>query len=270
MPDDAPLLRTLSPALRGLERRPARLARRAAPLPARTMIRAPRWKAWPPTCAARPRPSTSIGRCSSSCSWAAPASANRRCSTPWPAAPSPRRRSPGRPRAIRSSTTTSRSGRDRLDPALRHCRLVAARSAGAGAEDPRRYARPRQQRPGQPREAACSCCRSPTSCSTSARRRSTTTSSAGSCSWSSGKRRAFAFVLNKWDRCVHAGASGLRPDEDLLRDLKAEGFENPLLFRTCAQHWVDQRRRSDGATPHAADLPEGEQFRTWCTGWKWA
>ena len=42
---------------------------------------------------------------------------------------------------------------DRLDPALRHCRLVAARPAGAGAQDPRRYARPRQQRPGQPREA---------------------------------------------------------------------------------------------------------------------
>ena len=40
------------------------------------------------------------------------------------------------------------------------------------------------------------------------------------------KRRAFAFVLNKWDRCLHAGGRGLRPDEDLLRDLKAEGFQN--------------------------------------------
>src|SRR5205807_8175033 len=49
------------------------------------------------------------------------------------------------------------------------------------------------------------------------------------------KRRAFAFVLNQWDRCTHDLASGLRPDEDLLRDLKAQGFENPLLFRTCAQ-----------------------------------
>ncbi len=29
------------------------------------------------------------------------------------------------------------------------------------------------------------------------------------------RRRAFAFVLNKWDRCV-TGESGLRPDEDLL------------------------------------------------------
>jgi hypothetical protein len=53
------------------------------------------------------------------------------------------------------------------------------------------------------------------------------------------QRRAFAFVLNKWDRCVHPGADGLRPDEDLRRDLQAEGFENPVLFRTWAQHWVD-------------------------------
>src|SRR5262245_6963646 len=29
------------------------------------------------------------------------------------------------------------------------------------------------------------------------------------------KRRAFAFVVNKWDRCTHPGAAGLRPDEDL-------------------------------------------------------
>ena len=49
------------------------------------------------------------------------------------------------------------------------------------------------------------------------------------------KRRAFAFVMNKWDRCVHGAGGGLRPDEDLLRDLQSEGFENPLLFRTCAR-----------------------------------
>jgi hypothetical protein len=68
------------------------------------------------------------------------------------------------------------------------------------------------------------------------------------------KRRAFAFILNKWDRCLHAGASGLRPDEDLERDLRAEGFENPLIFRTCAQLWVD---RPPGAS---VPTPEGEQF----------
>jgi hypothetical protein len=69
------------------------------------------------------------------------------------------------------------------------------------------------------------------------------------------KRRAFAFVLNKWDRCLHGVTNnGLRPDEDLLRDLNDEGFNNPLLFRTCAQAWVEM----NGQPPQ---LPEGEQFR---------
>lgn len=67
------------------------------------------------------------------------------------------------------------------------------------------------------------------------------------------QRRAFAFVLNKWDRCL-TGESGLRPDVDLLADLKSEGFPNPLLFRTNAQAWLD----SPGRVP--ANLPEGEQF----------
>src|SRR5947209_14315840 len=53
------------------------------------------------------------------------------------------------------------------------------------------------------------------------------------------RRRAFAFVLNKWDRCLHAFTSGVRPDEDLMRDLKDEGFDKPLLFRTNAQKWVE-------------------------------
>ena len=68
-----------------------------------------RWRAWPPTCAGRPTPSKWIGRCSSSSSWEEPESASRRCSTPWPAAPSPAPRSPGRPRATPSSITTNRS-----------------------------------------------------------------------------------------------------------------------------------------------------------------
>lgn len=70
------------------------------------------------------------------------------------------------------------------------------------------------------------------------------------------KRRAFAFVLNKWDRCLHPGATGLRPDEDLLRDLKAEGFEQPIIFRTTAQSWLDAAITNTPPT----DLPEGEQF----------
>lgn len=70
------------------------------------------------------------------------------------------------------------------------------------------------------------------------------------------RRRAFAFVLNKWDRCLHPGATGLRPDEDLLRDLTAEGFDHPLLFRTVAQAWQGM---SNGEVP--TGLPPGEQFR---------
>jgi energy-coupling factor transporter ATP-binding protein EcfA2 len=76
------------------------------------------------------------------------------------------------------------------------------------------------------------------------------------------RRRAFAFVLNKWDRCVDAGA-GIRPDEDLLKDLAAEGFENPRLFRTTAQPWVDAAKEGREVP---TDLPPGEQFaelRNW-------
>jgi energy-coupling factor transporter ATP-binding protein EcfA2 len=82
------------------------------------------------------------------------------------------------------------------------------------------------------------------------------------------RRRAFAFVLNKWDRCVTA-ESGVRPDEDLLSDLKAEGFQNPLLFRTNAQAWLDAGNApgpANGLPAKPTGLPEGEQFallRNW-------
>src|SRR5262245_10331093 len=98
------------------------------------------------------------------------------------------------------------------------------------------------------------------------------------------RRRAFAFVLNKWDRCLNPRESGVRPDDDLLSDLKAEGFQEPLLFRTCAQYWVDRMGASevngaghDGgsalavapappAPPAALIVPEGEQFEQ-LTSW---
>jgi hypothetical protein len=72
------------------------------------------------------------------------------------------------------------------------------------------------------------------------------------------RRRAFAFVLNKWDRCQNVGA-GLRPDEDLLRDLKAQGFENPLLFRTCALYWAAGAGNGAAETERNG-VPPGEQF----------
>ncbi|HEV8061867.1 MAG TPA: GTPase [Gemmataceae bacterium] len=68
------------------------------------------------------------------------------------------------------------------------------------------------------------------------------------------QRRAFAFVLNKWDRCVHV-ETGNRPDDDLLKDLRDEGFQNPLLFRTCAQLRIDLAAGRNGAV-----IPGGEQF----------
>ncbi len=71
------------------------------------------------------------------------------------------------------------------------------------------------------------------------------------------QRRAFAFVLNKWDRCSQAYTHGVRPDEDLLADLKKEGFEKPLMFRTCAQYWVDRAENNGQSTE---DLTPGEQF----------
>ncbi len=82
------------------------------------------------------------------------------------------------------------------------------------------------------------------------------------------KRRAFAFVMNKWDRCTRPGVTGLRPDEDLLRDLEAQGFQKPLLFRTCAQDWLDHAQKNGTANQDKKPpgLPEGEQFRdllTW-------
>jgi energy-coupling factor transporter ATP-binding protein EcfA2 len=89
------------------------------------------------------------------------------------------------------------------------------------------------------------------------------------------RRRAFAFVLNKWDRCTQESNGGLRPDQDLLRDLQGQGFQSPLIFRTCAQLWVDAVQANGTAPalsahpltpspPHPltpSHLPEGEQFR---------
>lgn len=69
------------------------------------------------------------------------------------------------------------------------------------------------------------------------------------------KRRASVFVMNKWDRCLHAGAEGLRPDDDLLKDLREQGFDKPILFRTNAQYHVD--KANGDAT---GDPPPGEQF----------
>lgn len=65
------------------------------------------------------------------------------------------------------------------------------------------------------------------------------------------QRRAFAFVLNKWDRCSRPVDGGMSPDQDLARDLRSEGFAEPLIFRTSAQYWAEK----------TGELPPGEQFQ---------
>ncbi len=72
--------------------------------------------------------STWTARYSSSCSWAAPASANRRCSTRSRADRSRRRRSRGPPRATRSSTFTTPFGRT---GSTRPCGSAGSRSTTA-------------------------------------------------------------------------------------------------------------------------------------------
>ncbi len=87
------------------------------------------------------------------------------------------------------------------------------------------------------------------------------------------KRRAFAFVLNKWDRCVHAGAAGLRPDEDLLRDLQGRVSRTRCCSaRAPSSGSIERRPRRRGAEDDAAwrcpSRPRASSFATSSTGWK--
>ena len=231
------------------------MVERAAPLPLNPLTRSSARRARRRLAPQGRRPRRGPAAAGRSCSWAAPASANRRCSTPWPAGRSPRRRSPGRPRATRSSTTTSRSS---PTGSTRPCGTAGSSPhdrAGLRAEDPRRHARPRQQRPGQPREAACSCCRSPTSCSTSARRRSTTTSSAGTVP-------------------AAAAAAGVRVRPQQVGPLHPRRRGRPAARRGPAPRpegrglresaALSHRRPSTGSDREAGKthvpIPEGEQF----------
>lgn len=55
--------------------------------------------------------------------------------------------------------------------------------------------------------------------------------------------RAFAFVLNKWDRCLaaHQESTGSPPDVDFQKSLREAGFDSPLLFRACGKQWEIRR-----------------------------
>jgi GTP-binding protein EngB required for normal cell division len=69
------------------------------------------------------------------------------------------------------------------------------------------------------------------------------------------RARAFAFVMNKWDRCRAAARekSGRAPDLDFRSSLSEAGFSSPLVFRTCARDWVKRRDAKDEATGAADD-----------------
>ncbi|MFO0945544.1 MAG: GTPase [Planctomycetota bacterium] len=61
--------------------------------------------------------------------------------------------------------------------------------------------------------------------------------------------RGFAFVLNKWDRCLSTRReeTGRSPYDDFKDSLREAGFSSPLVFRTCASHWLMQRLSGQGA-----------------------
>jgi energy-coupling factor transporter ATP-binding protein EcfA2 len=77
------------------------------------------------------------------------------------------------------------------------------------------------------------------------------------------RTRAFAFVLNKWDRCQpNAGdRSGRSPDVDFRRSLHEAGFHSPLLFRTSASQWA--MRRIHGQEPDEWLSDDFEAFEEW-------
>lgn len=75
------------------------------------------------------------------------------------------------------------------------------------------------------------------------------------------EHHAFAFILNKWDRCQQLpGGVGKPPDEDFRDSLMHAGFPNPLVFRTSAGIWM-QRRLGPANGAAAAPMPlPGDDF----------
>lgn len=71
--------------------------------------------------------------------------------------------------------------------------------------------------------------------------------------------RGFAFVLNKWDRCLGliGDRSGASPLDDFKKTLKEAGFSEPLVFRTCAGQWF--AAASTDSVPNVDDDFKGLQ-----------
>lgn len=77
--------------------------------------------------------------------------------------------------------------------------------------------------------------------------------------------RAFAFLLNKWDRCLASldESTGRRPDEDLRLSLEGAGFASPFLFRLCARQW--EAKQAGGGAGIALIEDDFEALQTWLT-----
>lgn len=76
-------------------------------------------------------------------------------------------------------------------------------------------------------------------------------------------RRAFAFVLNKWDPegRPRISGGGIDIDEDFRGLIKHSGYPDPRIFRTSAKGWVAVR--ADGSTDLPDDdLPDLEEWLT--------
>src|SRR4051812_41857501 len=77
------------------------------------------------------------------------------------------------------------------------------------------------------------------------------------------RTRAFAFVLNKWDRCQanKGDRSGKSPDVDFRRSLNEAGFTSPIFFRTSASQWA--LRRIHGQEPDEWLSDDFEALEDW-------
>ena len=69
------------------------------------------------------------------------------------------------------------------------------------------------------------------------------------------RSKGFAFVLNKWDRCLGNGqqTTGRSPDADLKKSLAEAGFDAPIVFRTVAGQWARQRLSGEADALGIAD-----------------
>lgn len=77
-------------------------------------------------------------------------------------------------------------------------------------------------------------------------------------------RRAFAFVMNKWDEEGRPTDSGeeYTADVDFRKLLEAStGYDEPRIYRTSARYWIARRTGNTAESPPTGD--QFEAFETW-------